>query len=610
MSDKKLFSEFPPVTSEQWEAQISTDLKGADYEKKLVWRSNEGFSVRPYYRSENLDDLQYLNVLPGEFPYVRGKNREANDWQVRQDICVGDIPEANAKALDALSKGADSVCFDFCEKGRERDIDVAALLKGVNIETCPIHFDAGVNSVSVLEGFIKAGGKRGSVFFDPLGRLASCGSFYKKTEFSVETLKKLLELAGKSEDLRVIGIDASQFQNAGASAVQELACALSMGSEYLSLMAEAGESTENVASHMQFKFAVGSNYFMEIAKIRAARLLWANIVKAYGGSEKAAYMFIHGETADWNMTLYDPHVNMLRTTTEAMSAAIAGVDSLSVQPFDGAYRKSDTFSERIARNQQIILKEESYMSKIVDPSAGSYYIENLTSSIADNAWKLFLETEDRGGYTAAMKEGVIQAQVKASADKRRAAVASRKEILLGTNQYANPGEMMKDRAKDCSFGKHSCDCPKVAEPIEVFRLSETFETLRLRTENSGRRPKVFLLTIGNLTMRKARAGFASNFFSVAGFEVMDNNGFNSVEEGVDAAVKAKADIIVLCSSDDEYPELVPKAVEAAKGKAILVLAGYPKAIIDDLKAAGMENFIYAGQNVPEALTEYQNKLKI
>ncbi|MDR2037935.1 MAG: methylmalonyl-CoA mutase family protein [Bacteroidales bacterium] len=611
MSDKKLFSEFPPVTTEQWEEQIAIDLKGADYEKKLVWRTNEGFSVRPYYRSENLNDLQYLNALPGQFPYVRGNKKESNNWSIRQDIHVKDITEANTKALDALKKGADSIGFDFCGKGKEKEIDVAALLKGISSETYPIHFDVGVNSVSVLEAFTKVKGSRGSVFFDPLGRLAACGCFYKKTEFPTDTVKKLLELSKGLEDFRVIGVDASQFQNAGASIVQELAYALSMGSEYLSLMTDAGEKAGEVAKRMQFKFAVGSNYFMEIAKMRAARLLWANIIKAYAPSEEeAAYMYIHGETADWNMTVYDPYVNMLRTTTEAMSAAIAGVDSLSVQPFDSAYRKADTFSERIARNQQIILREESYMNKIVDPSAGSYYIENLTASIAENAWKLFLDIEDKGGYIAAMKEGLIQAQIKASADKRRSAVASRKETLLGTNQFANTTEFMKDQVEGCTCGGHSCDCEKVAEPIKMLRLGEEFEALRLRTEQSGRRPKVFMLTIGNLAMRKARASFASNFFSVAGFEIIDNNGFKTVDEGVDAAVKAKADIIVLCSSDDEYPELAPQAVKTAKGKGILVLAGYPKAIVDDLKAAGIENFIFAGQNVLEALTDYQKMLGI
>ncbi|MDR1153870.1 MAG: methylmalonyl-CoA mutase family protein [Bacteroidales bacterium] len=617
MSDKKLFSEFPPVTTAQWEEQITLDLKGANYEKKLVWRTNEGFPVQPYYRSENLAGLEYLDVLPGQFPYVRG-NKDTNNWQVCQDMCIRDAKQTNAKALDAIGRGADAIGFSVCGKGVEHNIDIPALMKDICCGCTPVHFDAGVSSVSVLEAVLQdavnkkcgAHGVRGSVFYDPLGRLAVCGCFYGNREFPADTVKKLLELVKSLGEYRVIGVDAAHFQNSGANLVQELAYALAMGSEYLSLMTADGYQTADVAKRMHFRFAIGSNYFMEIAKLRAARLLWANIVKAYDPAcGDAAYMYIHGETADWNMTVYDPYVNLLRTTTEAMSGAIAGVDSLWVRPFDSAYRRPDVFSERIARNQQIILKEEAYMSQIVDPSAGSYYIENLTASIADNAWKLFLETEDKGGYIAAMKKGFIQGQVEESAAKRRAAIASRREALLGTNQYANTAEFMNDRINDYRCA-NSCSNDKIAEPLTEFRLGEAFEELRLKTERSGRRPKVFLLTIGSLAMRKARAGFALNFFSVAGFEVLDNNGFATVEEGVEAAVKAKADIIVLCSSDDEYPALAPQAVAAAKGKGILALAGFPKAIVDELKAAGIENFIYAGQNVLEALDGYRKMLGI
>jgi len=604
MSDKKLFSEFPPVSTAQWEEQIAIDLKGADYDKKLVWRTNEGISVRPYYRGENLAGLEYLNAIP----YAKGNNKDANDWQVCQDFCIKDAAETNAKALDAIARGAEAIGFSVCGKGTEQSIDIDALLKDI---CTPVHFDAGVNSLSVLnDAKDKKCGAIG-VFYDPLGRLPVCGCFYGNKEFPTDTVKKLLELAKGLNECRVIGVDAAQFQNYGATLVQELAYALAMGSEYLSLITADDEYTASeVAKRMHFRFAIGSNYFMEIAKLRAARLLWANIVKAFDPDcGDAACMYIHGETAEWNMTVYDPYVNMLRTTTEAMSGAIAGVDSLWVRPFDSAYRHPDAFSERIARNQQVILKEEAYMSKIADPSAGSYYIENLTASIAESAWKLFLEIEDMGGYVAAMKNGFIQNQVKESAAKRRAAVASRKETLLGTNQYANTGEFMKDQIKGyrCAV---SCSEAVIAEPLEPFRLGEAFEELRLKTERSGHRPKAFMLTIGNLAMRKARAGFACNFFSVAGFEVIDNNGFATVEEGVEAATQAKADIIVLCSSDDEYPTLAPQAVTAAKDKGILVLAGYPKSILEELKAAGVENFIYMGQNVVEALTEYQKKLGI
>ena len=393
MLNKKLFSEFPPVTTAQWEDQIAVDLKGADYEKRLVWRTNEGFPVRPYYRSENLAELDYLNVLPGEFPYVRGNRKDANHWQVCQDLTIKDESETNAKALDAISRGADAIGFSACGKGMELNIDVPALLKDICTGCTPVHFDAGVNSAAILAAVLKdaegkkcgAGGVRGSTLYDPLGRLAVCGCFYGEKEFPAEIVKKMLEATKGLKEYRVIGFDAAHFQNSGATLVQECAYALAAGSEYLALMSAAGCDPAEVAQRIHFRFAIGTNYFLEIAKVRAARLLWANIVKAFAPDcGDAAYMYIHGETAEWNMTVYDPYVNLLRTTTEAMSGAIAGVDSLWVLPFDTAYRHPDAFSERIARNQQIVLKEEAYISKIVDPSAGSYYIENLTASIADN----------------------------------------------------------------------------------------------------------------------------------------------------------------------------------------------------------------------------------
>ncbi|MDD4032334.1 MAG: methylmalonyl-CoA mutase family protein [Bacteroidales bacterium] len=612
MSDKKLFSEFPPVTTAQWENAITTDLKGADYEKKLVWRTNEGFSIRPYYRSENLSSLRYLGALPGEFPFVRGKRIKNNDWEIRQDFCVCDEKEANAAALEALSKGADSVGFHF--HGPLKQVpDTAVLLKGINTEKVRVYFYVKNAPVSLLEALLAQGkAQKAVIFYDPLGSLARCGCYGKTNDFPLEDLKKLIDLAKSQSCLRVIGVNAGYFQNAGATAVQELAYGLSMGVEYLSQLTEAGCSVNDVAPRMIFQFAAGSNYFMEMAKIRAARMLWAHIVKAYNPSgDDICYMKIHAETALWNMTLYDPHVNILRSTTELMSAALGGADSISAKPFDAAYGASDSMAERIARNQQIVLKEEAYFNKISDPAAGSYYIENLTGSLAEHAWNLFLEIQDKGGYIQAMKEGLIQAKVEESAAKRLDAMAKRKEVLLGTNQYANFNEWIAPKITDKKCGKSGCcAADHVAKPIKSLRLGAAFEELRLVTERSAKRPKVFMLTIGNLAMRKARAGFACNFFAVAGFEVIDNNGFSSVSEGVAAALAANADIVVLCSSDEEYQALAPEAVKLLAGKAIFVLAGYPKALVDELKAAGIENFIFAGQNVLESLQGYQHLLGI
>jgi methylmalonyl-CoA mutase len=350
---------------------------------------------------------------------------------------------------------------------------------------------------------------------------------------------------------------------------------------------------------------------MEIAKIRAFRLIWAKVVEAYNPKSKdAAKAFIHSTTAKWNMTVYDPYVNMLRATTESMSAVLGGADSISVKPFDAPFKKAGTFSNRISRNTQIILKEEAYFDKIVDPAAGSYYIESLTDSIATEVWKEFLKIENEGGYSASLKKGIIQTEIEAMANKRLTDVSTRRDTILGTNQYPNFTEQeLKNIDNEVFEEVQQLSANPIVKPLMKFRLAMHFEALRLKTEKSGRRPKVFMLTIGSLAMRLARSQFSCNFFGVAGFEVIDNNGFKTIDDGLKAAFDAKAEIIVLCSSDEEYATFAPEAFEKIGSKAILVIAGAP-ACMDELKAKGIANFINVKSNVLETLTFYQNILKI
>ena len=286
---------------------------------------------------------------------------------------------------------------------------------------------------------------------------------------------------------------------------------------------------------------------------------------------------------------------------------------MTVTPFDITYKQPDEFSERIARNQQLLLREESHFNKITDPAPGSYYIENLTISIAEQAWKLFLEVEDKGGFYAALKEGFIQQTVNASAEARHMAIARRKEILVGTNQYPNINEKAADKIKDkasCGCcGGESHKCQPEYETLHFERGASDFETLRLATEKSDKQPVVFMLTIGNLAMRLARSQFSGNFFGCAGYKIVDNLGFNTIQEGVDAAIEAKADIVVLCSSDDEYATLAPEAKAALGDKAILVVAGAPECM-EELKAQGIDQFINVRSNVLDTLKAFNAKLSI
>ena len=618
----KLFEEFPPISGETWKEKVVADLKGADFDRKLVWRTNEGFPVQPFYRQEDLKKLQYLDILPGEFPYVRGTKTTSNDWLVRQNIIVKDLEEANKKALDVLMKGVTSLGFVFNECINVTKDDMAVLLNNICLESVEVNFVAKCYTSKIAEAFAEyvLAGKWdpknivASVACDPFGNYLLYGRMKNGFDGSVEQVKNLISKTAQLPKYRVIAVNGKNYGNAGASVVQELAFSLAQGAEYLSALTEAGVSVEEVAKNIKFNLSVSANYFMEIAKIRAARLLWAQIVKAYDPAcGCSCKMKIHAETGSWNKSVYDPYVNMLRTQTEAMSAALGGADSITVLPFNAIFEDPTTFSDRIARNQQLLLKEESHFDKIVDPGAGSYYIEELTASIVGESWKLFLEIQEQGGFVAAAKAGFIQTKVKEMAAKRDLNVATRRENLLGINQFPNFTEKLEKELDESVFEAQDLTADDAEiETIKPYRGAQAFEKIRVATDKfakTSKRPLAFMLTIGNLNFRKARAQFASNFFAVVGYEVRDNNGFASVEEGVAAAKTAGADIVVLCSSDDEYAEFAPAAFDVIKGEAIFVVAGAP-ACMDELKTKGIENFIHVKSNVLDELKAYQAKLGI
>ncbi len=612
---EKLFAEFPPVTTEQWEAAITTDLKGADYERKLVWRTAEGFNVRPYYRAENLEGIEFLASQAGEFPYVRGTHNR-NDWRIHQTVTVADPAEANAEALKLLNAGVDSIGFHIASKEfTAEQLDI--LLAEICIPAVEITFSGHkMHAVAalVLDKIEKEGIAKDDAHInfciDPIVKnLSTKGHFCCKDpqgEHCFDTLAALVRRTVDYKGIRVVNVTGSTFSNAGSTIVEELAFTLAAAHDYLVKLTEAGLSVDEAARKIRFTFAVTSSYFMEIAKFRAARLLWANIVKGYGPEcECSCKMFAHAVTSTWNQTVYDPYVNMLRGTTEAMSASLAGVHSLEVTPFDYSFGEPDEFSKRIARNVELLLKHESHFDQVVDPAGGSYYIETLTRNIAEQAWKLFLETEDKGGYIAAFESGFVVERVKASAAAKDKNIATRRQILLGANQYPNFTEVA-DAAVTADVVTRAEAEGNVLKP---YRGAMAFEAMRLHVDRSGKEPKAFMLTCGSLAMARARAQFSCNFFACAGIRVQDNTFFKSVEEGVAAALEAKADIVVVCSSDDDYAELAPKVKEQLGGKAILVVAGAP-ACAPELEAQGISNFINVKSNVLETLKFYLKELGI
>jgi len=424
----KLFDQFPPVTTSEWMDRIRADLKGADFTRKLVWKTNEGFDVKPFYRREDIYDLSFINTLPGEFPYVRGTKTRNNHWLVRQNIEVADYFSANRKALMLLMKGIDSLGFIITDPESVCKENFDILLKDIHIESIEINFLCNGKAREILDILTSTISERGldyenihgAIEVDPIGRLMLNGTLCVSVEAGFDYLASLTANASELVNLRTIHHNASHFSNAGSDIVQELAYGLSAGSEYISQLTGRGVSADIAASKIRFSFGTGPNYFMEIAKLRAARLLWSLILKGFiPEGYKETKMDIHSVTSRWNKTVYDPHVNMLRTQTEAMSAILGGSDSLTVEPFDTVFRKPDDFSERIARNQQLILKEEAYFDKVADPAAGSYYIENLTNLIAETSWKLFIEIEDLGGFLSVLASGFVMDKILQSATKRK-----------------------------------------------------------------------------------------------------------------------------------------------------------------------------------------------
>ncbi len=714
----QLFDEFQSVSRETWEQKIRKDLKLESDEqlaKKTVWRTREGFDVWPFYDAADLAGVALAAGEPGRFPFLRGPKSDDNHWEIREEVYDADPAVANRRALAALEAGVDSVCFVMTpEGGGLRGVDLGAdpamgfqkLLAGVWLDAAAIHFRAGSAAPlvlallhgEVLRQKLDPAKIKGTIDFDPMQDLAREGRLDQNRAF--KTAAALLDFTREYlPGIRPLAISDRAMHNAGAGIVETLALTLAAGNELLSgLLATDGElkgaaqaDAQAICRGLAFDVSISSNYFMEIARLRAARLLWSRILLEYGlnadASANSAAMYIHGRTSEWNQTVYDPHVNLLRATTETMSAALGACDAFTVLPFDLARSPdaTDEFGARMARNTQQVIKHEAYLDKVVDPAAGSYYLENLTDSIAREAWQFFQEIEAAGGYRKALanqgavkaaqtsspdsgpaQTGLIQARVKASAAKVRAAVASRKQTVLGTNQYPNGQERARETIQNESPAAASRRLPEASgaagfpaagdavgtfrewisalpaqalqhgvgaviadlfgradlhvEALRPFRAADDFERLRLATEAhaaAGKAtPKVYLAGYGDLAMRKARSMFAANFFACAGYEIIEGPGFENAAEAGEAALKSGAAVVVFCSSDAEYDQAVAatKSVRATGGSQgtppLVVVAGNPAGHVEALQAAGVQRLIHARSNVLEELQAFHKELGI
>ncbi|MCF8225252.1 MAG: methylmalonyl-CoA mutase subunit beta [Bacteroidales bacterium] len=612
MKKKRLFEEFPPVTSVSWKSKIIDDLKGADFDKKLVWRSDEGFEINPYYMHEDLEPLQVRQSGENNSIFT---GKEDNDWKIRQDFKTdGAVDQVNSKMRQAIDRGADALGIDLMDQSTSDKKFFEQLFDGINIEKTEINFyNAGQpqNFFNAFVSFLKdkktdAEKIHGSLGLEPLGDMVSKGVL--DTPALEDLADIILATSDTYRNLKIIQINGGIFQDGGGTLSQELGFSLAMANEYISRLSKLNIPPALAVDSIFFSYSTGPDYFMEIAKLRAARWLWSAICREWGIEKDQFSMHIHSRSASWNLTLYDPNVNMLRTTTETMAASIGGSDSITVLPFDVLTDSKSELSSRIARNIQVILKEESHFNKVLDPGAGSYYIENIAESMAKKAWEYFTETEEKGGFIEAFKKGWIQEQVAGSLEKKRIDAASGKRAILGVNQYPVFSEMLLSQGitppEETSASKTSL------QPIKPFRIAGEIESLRLQTEKHGVRPKVFLLKLGDPGWSAARATFAGNFFACAGYGITDHTTHKNPAKRISEARLSGAEIVVLCSSDDEYIHYVPAVRKSLSGSAEIAIAGYPKDHVGELQKMGIEHFIHVRSNLVDELKKFHSILGI
>lgn len=680
-NENKLFEEFKPSTYQEWYVEAEKLLKGAPFDKKMLTKTPEGITLKPIY---NKEDMTFDVSLPGFDDYVRGTcsaGNKATPWKISQELCAGTPEEFNAKALDALNKGqtsleivldeasANAVDADKSEKCKvahkglsissAADFDVA--LKGIETDCIELNIhtaSASADIASALYASQKGKNLKGGIFFDPISQLAKTGKLNRSIDCAMNEMFAVASYNVKNQPaFTAIGVDTMAYSSAGASAVEELGSAFATAVTYIRAMLDKGMTIDEVASQIRFRVSLGGNFFMEIAKIRAARMIWAKIIAEFGGNEQSQKIKLGARTAIYNKTVYDPYVNMLRTATEAFSGVVGGVDSMTVGAFDEIIRNPDEFSERIARNQQIILQEECNLTDVIDPAGGSYYVENLTRELAAKVWEFFAKIEEQGGILKALEAGFVQDAIATTAAGKKKLYDTRRSSVVGTNNYANMSEELLEKgeckcaelfdarskkvasarkdividlagatgadaiAKLVEYASQGatisalesaiCNCSASTEvkALNIHRAVEHFEALRKASADykakNGFGPKLFLATMGPLIQHKIRADFIRGFFEVGGFEVIYPNGFENGEDAAKAFAESGAKFAVICSTDDTYPTLVPevtKAIKAVKADAKVFLAGIPAPEAEPAyKEAGLDGSVNIKSNNYETL---------
>ncbi len=661
-AELKLSDDFSPPSFEEWKKKVEVDLKGASFEKKLLTKTYEGITLNPIYTRKEVENSPFINSLPSYDNFVRGDSYSGyhkKAWSVNQEISIADTEEFNEALINALNNGQncinisldtatkDGIDADYStsDKVGDKGLSISGIqsltrvFKNIDLTKHEVRIHAGAVSISFLSLFnaylksqkINPADLKGSITADPLFELVQQGNLNLKRNFIFDSLKAAIDWAEENNvALKLIGVNTTPYVNSGANSIQEMAISLSTFVYYANQLIDKGVSPKTIFNRTEFTFGISTNYFMEISKFRAVKVLLSNIAEAYGVDEKDLNLNITAKSSEFYFTKLDPYVNMLRSTTQAFSAIVGGVDGLTVSPFDEVIRKSDTFSRRISRNTQTILREESHLDQVIDPAGGSYFIETLTEELANRAWKYFQEIEDNGGIVESLKQNKIQNEIDAVIAARNKDINKRKAVIVGTNMFADikekqlqidnfdkeaffkkRSEYLKQYRVTGSNEKHKEILTKLQSisdsfsketinimidaylqgatlgeifssltstqkgkveitPLKIRRASEGFEELRNSAlsykDKTGELPKVYLANWGSIKDYKARADFSKGFFEVGGFEVIDPKGSTSVQEIVSDTIASETSVVTICSTDNNYETVVPELAKELKNK--------------------------------------------
>ncbi|MFP4540597.1 MAG: methylmalonyl-CoA mutase family protein [Opitutales bacterium] len=684
-SGEQLLTEFPPHTYEMWRQAAEALLKGAPFEKRLITPTYEGFDLQPIYNQSDVESLPHMaEQTPGAGLHVRGPGAAGyrqESWKVSQELSAATPAELNKVILHELSQGQNelNLWFDaatragldpdaaaagrvgICGVSAASVADFVKIFEGVELPYISVYLRAGGAPEALAALFLAAAREKGvdprqltgAIEIDPLAYLVENGEVPGTLADTLDGMARVTRhVIDEQCPLQTIVVQGHPYHNGGASSVQEMAATLATAVYYLRELAARGLPLEELVPRLRLSLSIGSQYFIEIGKFRAMRLLWNRVLEALEVPAEQRKVHLHARTGLWNKTRRDPYVNSLRATTEAFSAVVAGVDSLHVSAFDEVVREPDEFSRRFSRNVHHVLAEECDLTKVIDPAGGSWAVEWLTGQLADRAWAEFQKIEANGGIVSVLQSGDLQKAVAATLECKRQSLAKRRDTLVGTNNYPNGQEKplparsidytslanarraeiialrrQRDDAELDSALVHATSAKRFGpvidaaragatlhelqaivraseattrlEPIPLSRGAAAYEALIERVEALGEAASLLQVNFGPSRRYRARADWTSAFFRVAGFPVLSDDDFLNVEDAVAAAESGPAKVAIIVSDDATYAERaveVAKALKAARPELYLILAGAPGENEPALREAGVDDFVHVRVN--------------